>query len=175
MEALVCRSLGDPTIPPDSTPTTALTVIKTHPIPKLTSPSSVLVKIKSTSLNYANYLQVLGKYQEKFALPFVPGSDYSGVVVSVGDKVAKFKVGDFVCSFAGMGSFAQFIVADEKDLVSGWVWNLVHAGALPVAYGTSHVALVHRANLKAGQVETHFEWGSLAEVKLTLDVAPLLE
>nr|GEV95501.1 quinone oxidoreductase-like protein 2 homolog [Tanacetum cinerariifolium] len=116
MEALVCRSLGDPTIPPDSTPTTALTVTKTHPIPKLTSPSSVLVKIKSTSLNYANYLQVLGKYQEKFALPFVPGSDYSGVVVSVGDKVAKFKVGDSVCSFAGMGSFAQFIVADEKDL-----------------------------------------------------------
>ncbi|GKF72619.1 hypothetical protein Tco_0208733, partial [Tanacetum coccineum] len=30
--------------------------------------------------------------------------------------------------------------------------DLVHAGALPVAYGTSHVALVHRANLKAGQV-----------------------
>ncbi|GKD73457.1 quinone oxidoreductase-like protein 2 [Tanacetum coccineum] len=152
MEALVCRSLGDPTIPPDSTLTTALTVTKTHPIPKLTSPSSVLVKIKSTSLNYANYLQVLGKYQEKFALPFVPGSDYSGVVVSVGDKVAKFKVGDCVCSFAGMGSFAQFIVADEKDLYGvpdGC--DLVHAGALPVAYGTSHVALVHRANLKAGQ------------------------
>ncbi|GJT58111.1 quinone oxidoreductase-like protein 2 [Tanacetum coccineum] len=31
--------------------------------------------------------------------------------------------------------------------------DLVHAGALPVAYGTSHVALVHRANHKAGQVE----------------------
>nr|GEU55122.1 hypothetical protein [Tanacetum cinerariifolium] len=30
--------------------------------------------------------------------------------------------------------------------------DLVHVGSLPVAYGSSHVALVHRANHKAGQV-----------------------
>lgn len=30
--------------------------------------------------------------------------------------------------------------------------DLVDAGALPVAFGTSHVALVHRAQLKSGQV-----------------------
>lgn len=30
--------------------------------------------------------------------------------------------------------------------------DLVAAGALPVAFGTSHVALVHRANLTSGQV-----------------------
>ncbi|GKA39857.1 kinase-like domain, phloem protein 2-like protein [Tanacetum coccineum] len=41
MEALICRNHGDPTIPPDSTPTTALTITTTHPIPKLKSPSSV--------------------------------------------------------------------------------------------------------------------------------------
>jgi hypothetical protein len=30
--------------------------------------------------------------------------------------------------------------------------DLAAAGALPVAFGTSHLALVHRAQLKAGQV-----------------------
>ena len=30
--------------------------------------------------------------------------------------------------------------------------DLVAAGAVPVAFGTSHVALVHRANLSSGQV-----------------------
>lgn len=30
--------------------------------------------------------------------------------------------------------------------------DLVAAGALPVAFGTSHVALLHRANLTSGQV-----------------------
>lgn len=116
MEALLCRSLGDPTTPPDSSETTALTVSKSHPIPKLNSPTSIRVRIKSTSVNYANYLQILGKYQEKFALPFVPGSDYSGIVESVGAEVTKFKVGDRVCGVTGLGSFAQFIVAEEKDL-----------------------------------------------------------
>lgn len=38
----------------------------------------------------------------------------------------------------------RFSVPDGCDLVA--------AGALPVAFGTSHLALVHRAELKAGQV-----------------------
>lgn len=116
MKALVCRNLGDPTTPPDSTQTTALTISTTHPIPKLNSPTSIRVQIISTSLNYANYLQVLGKYQEKFDLPFIPGSDYSGIVESIGPNVTKFKVGDRVCSVANVGTFAQFIVAEEKEL-----------------------------------------------------------
>ncbi|KAF9595129.1 hypothetical protein IFM89_037229 [Coptis chinensis] len=94
-----------------------------------------------------------GQYQEKPTLPFVPGSDYSGVIESVGAHVSKFKVGDRVCSFAALGTFAHFIVADQNDLFlipDGC--DLVTAGALPVAFGTSHVALVHRAQLGSGQV-----------------------
>ncbi|KAF5198221.1 Quinone oxidoreductase-like protein [Thalictrum thalictroides] len=151
MEALLCKSLGDPTQPISST--SPISISTTHPIPELNSPTSIRIRVKATSLNYANYLQILGKYQEKFPLPFVPGSDYSGVVDAVGNKVSKFKIGDKVCSFAGTGSFAQFIVADENDLFlvpDGC--DLLTAGALPVAYGTSHVALVHRAQLGPGQV-----------------------
>lgn len=116
MEALVCRKLGDPTTSALSDENSPVVLSKNHPIPPLNSPTSVRVQIKATSLNYANYLQILGKYQEKLPLPFVPGSDYSGVVVAVGSKVSKFRVGDRVCSFAGDGSFAQFIVADESRL-----------------------------------------------------------
>ncbi|CAN6467543.1 unnamed protein product [Victoria cruziana] len=127
MDALVCRELGDPTLPiSDSSP---LRLSNDHPIPELSSTTSVRVRVRATSLNYANYLQILG----------------SGV--------RKFKVGDRVCSFAPLGSFAAFIVAEERDLYlvpDGC--DLVAAGALTVAFGTSHVALVHRANLTAGQV-----------------------
>ncbi|KAM0953839.1 putative NADPH:quinone reductase [Dioscorea sansibarensis] len=152
MEALVCEKLGDPVVPITS-PASPMTLAKTHPIPSLTSRTSVRVRIHATSLNYANYLQILGKYQEKPPLPFIPGSDYSGVVEAVGDAVSRFKVGDRVCSFVGLGSFAEFIVADEKDLlIVPEGCDLLAAGALPVAFGTSHVALVHRAQLKVGQV-----------------------
>lgn len=115
MEALVCRKLGDPTQDPNN-PGSPIVLEKNKPIPELKSPTAVRVRIKATSLNYANYLQILGSYQEKVPLPFVPGSDYSGIVDAVGTAVSKFKVGDPVCSFAGLGSFAQFIVVDETEL-----------------------------------------------------------
>lgn len=125
MEALLCEKLGDPVVPITS-PASPITLAKTHPIPSLTSPTSVRVRVHATSLNYANYLQILGKYQEKPPLPFIPGSDYSGVVEAVGEAVSRFKVGDRVCSVAGLGSFAEFIVDDEKDLWVYLVWFPVH-------------------------------------------------
>ncbi|XP_031108267.1 quinone oxidoreductase-like protein 2 homolog [Ipomoea triloba] len=152
MEALVCRKIGDPTIRPNSDDS-PLAFSTSHPIPELASPSSVRVRVKATSLNFANYLQVQGLYQEKPPLPFIPGSDYSGIVDAVGPKVTKFRAGDRVCTFAALGSFAEFIVADESDLFrvpDGC--DLVEAAALPVAYGTSHVALAYRAQLRQNQV-----------------------
>lgn len=149
----MCRKLGDPTLTSVSEVNSPIELSTTHPIPELNSPTAVRVRVKATSLNYANYLQIMGKYQEKPPLPFIPGSDYSGVVESVGPNVSKFKIGDAVCSFAALGSFAQFIVVDETELFrvpEGC--DLIAAGALPVAFGTSHVALVHRAHLSVGQV-----------------------
>ncbi|KAG6468172.1 hypothetical protein ZIOFF_072743 [Zingiber officinale] len=152
MEALLCTKLGDPTVAiSDSSP---IVVSRSHPVPAIASPTSVRVRIAATSLNYANYLQILGRYQEKLPLPFVPGSDYSGVVESVGSAVSTVKIGDKVCSLATSDSFCEFIVTDEKELrfLVPDGCDLVAAGALPVAYGTSHLALVHRAQLKPGQV-----------------------
>ncbi|CAI0552236.1 unnamed protein product [Linum tenue] len=151
MEALVCEKLGDPaTAIGEGSP---IVLRKNHPVPPLDSPTAVRVRVKATSLNFANYLQVLGKYQEKPPLPFIPGSDYAGVVDAVGSGVSLFKVGDHVCSFAALGSFAQFIVADQSELyLVPKECDLVAAAALPVAFGTSHIALVHRAQLGPGQV-----------------------
>lgn len=115
MEALLCRKLGDPTVSLEDNDS-PIVLSKNHPIPQLDSPTAVRVRIKATSLNFANYLQILGKYQEKPSLPFIPGSDFSGYVDAVGPKVSNFRVGDPVCSFAGLGSFAQFIVVDESQL-----------------------------------------------------------
>ena len=68
-------------------------------------------------------------------------------------KVSNFKVGDPVCSFTARGLFAEFIVVDQTELLrvpEGC--NLAAAGVLPVAFGTSHVALIHRVNLSSGLV-----------------------
>ncbi|PIN18685.1 Zinc-binding oxidoreductase [Handroanthus impetiginosus] len=141
MEALICRNLGDPILAENA----PLILSCTHPIPQINSPTAVRIRIIATSLNFSIYLQILGKYQEKPPLPFIPGSDHSGTVEAVGHSVTKFEIGDPVCGFAAVGSFAEYLVPKGCDLVA--------AGALLVSYGTSHMALVHRAQLHAGQLE----------------------
>lgn len=118
MDALVVRRLGDPTLAPGGEASPFAPVTGDHPAPALASPTSVRVRVAATSLNFATYLQVQGKYQERPALPFVPGSDYAGFVDAVGPAVRRFRPGDRVCGLAAVGSFADLIVADEKQL---WV------------------------------------------------------
>ena len=47
-------------------------------------PGQVLIEIKAASLNFPDLLIVQNKYQMKPPLPFVPGSEYAGVVQAVG-------------------------------------------------------------------------------------------
>ncbi|MBA0851298.1 hypothetical protein Goshw_017256, partial [Gossypium schwendimanii] len=98
IEALLCKKLGDPasaSVGNESEPSSSpIEVIRNYPIPQLNSPTAVRVRVKATSLNYANYLHILGKYQEKPPSLFIPGSDYAGTIDVVDSTVTKFKVGD---------------------------------------------------------------------------------
>jgi len=52
----------------------------------------VLIEIQAASLNFPDLLIVQNKYQMKPALPFVPGSEYAGVVRAVGEGVKHLQV-----------------------------------------------------------------------------------
>ena len=72
----------------------------------------VLIAIKAASLNFPDLLIVQNKYQIKPPLPFVPGSEYAGVVEAVGDGVTHLKVGDAVAAFGGTGGFGTHACVD---------------------------------------------------------------
>uniref|UniRef100_A0A0C9S3T7 TSA: Wollemia nobilis Ref_Wollemi_Transcript_28380_1602 transcribed RNA sequence n=1 Tax=Wollemia nobilis TaxID=56998 RepID=A0A0C9S3T7_9CONI len=151
MQALLCKKLGDPTGPISET--SSIVISTDHPIPPLKTPTSVLIRVKAVSVNYGTVLQLMGKYQEKPPLPFVPGADFSGVVEATGEAVSRVNVGDTVCCLADGGSYSEKAVVEENRvfLVPPGC-DMVAAGGLPVAFGTSHVGLVYRAALKPGQV-----------------------
>ena len=65
----------------------------------------VRIAIRAASLNFPDLLIVQNKYQMKPPLPFVPGSEYAGVVEAVGEGVTHLKVGDAVAAFGGTGGF----------------------------------------------------------------------
>lgn len=153
MRALVCKKLGDPTLPLGSKDAPLL-LDEAHPEPgPLPGGKAVRIRVAAGSLNFADALTVLGKYQEKPPLPFILGSEISGIVTEVGPAVTGVTVGDHVVAVVGTGGYADEVIADEASVfkVPNGV-NLHAAAGLPVAFGTAHVGLVHRAGLRAGQV-----------------------
>ena len=112
----------------------------------------VLLKIHAASLNFPDLLIVQNKYQIKPALPFVPGSEYAGVVEAVGQGVPHLKIGQAVACLSGTGGFATHTLAPAAlcmPLPPGF--PLVDAAAFIMIYATSHHALLDRAQLKAGE------------------------
>ncbi|NML46064.1 NADPH:quinone oxidoreductase family protein [Ramlibacter sp. G-1-2-2] len=112
----------------------------------------VLVRIEAASLNFPDLLIVQNKYQMKPPLPFVPGSEYAGVVEAVGEGVKHLQVGQHVACLSGTGGFATHTLAPAAlcmPLPPGFPF--VDAAAFIMIYATSHHALVDRAQLKAGE------------------------
>ena len=112
----------------------------------------VLIEIKAASLNFPDLLIVQNKYQIKPPLPFVPGSEYAGVVAAVGEGVTNVKVGQSVACLSGTGGFATHTIAPAA-LVMPLPRGFAHvdAAAFIMTYATSHHALLDRGQLKAGE------------------------
>jgi NADPH2:quinone reductase len=112
----------------------------------------VRVAIHAASLNFPDLLIVQNKYQTKPPLPFVPGSEYAGVIEALGDGVTHLKVGDAVAAFGGSGGFATHAVvaaALVMPLPPGFAFD--DAAAFVLTYGTTHHALLDRGALQAGE------------------------
>ena len=112
----------------------------------------VRVAIRAASLNFPDLLIVQNKYQMKPPLPFVPGSEYAGVVDAVGAGVAHLKVGDAVAAFTGTGGFGTHAVVKAAlvmPLPEGFAFD--DAAAFVLTYATTHHALLDRAALRAGE------------------------
>ena len=112
----------------------------------------VLIAIKAASLNFPDLLIVQNKYQTKPPLPFVPGSEYAGVVQAVGEGVKHLQVGQNVACLSGTGGFGTHTIAPAAlclALPDGF--SHVDAAAFIMIYATSWHALMDRAQLKAGE------------------------
>ena len=119
------------------------------PVPQA---GEVLIEIKAASLNFPDLLIVQNKYQTKPPLPFVPGSEYAGIVRALGEGVKHLNVGQHVACLSGTGGFATHTIAPAAlcmPLPDGF--GFVDAAAFIMIYATSHHALVDRAQLKAGE------------------------
>ncbi|MFO1423790.1 MAG: NADPH:quinone oxidoreductase family protein [Candidatus Competibacteraceae bacterium] len=155
MKAIVCHEL------------TGVNGLSLEDVPVPTpAPGQVRVRVRACGVNFADSLITRGQYQVQPQPPFSPGFEVAGEVLEVGEGVTRFKAGDRVIAITPHGGYAEQVVVNVNRCVAmpaAMPWE--HGAAFPVVFGTSHVALWHRARLRAG--ETLVVHGASGGVGLT--------
>lgn len=141
MKAILCKSWGLPE-----------TLVVEELPDVVPGPGEIAIDVQAAGVNFPDVLVIQNKYQFKPELPFTPGSELAGIVRAVGEGVTQFKQGDKVLAFVSQGAFAQQIAVPAKmamPMPPGLDFDT--AAAVTLTYGTSHHAVVDRAQLKAGE------------------------
>ena len=126
------------------------------PDPKLGG-EDVLVEVHAAGVNLLDSKIRDGEFKLllPYRPPFVLGHDVAGVVVRVGASVKQFKPGDEVYARPAdhrIGTFAEFIAVDEKDLaLKPRELTMEEAASIPLVGLTAWQALMEVAKLKKGQ------------------------
>lgn len=122
-------------------------VDRPQPTPR---PGELGVRIRAAALNFADTLIVDGTYQDLPALPVTLGLELAGEVDALGPEVVGFARGDRVAIYSGHGGMAEYgVFPSERAVKIPDTMPFTDAAAFQIAYGTSHVALAHRARLQA--------------------------
>jgi NADPH2:quinone reductase len=140
MRAAVCREYG----PPEAVK------VEEFALPPVGN-EQVRVRVHAAAVNFPDVLIAANQYQISVPTPFVPGSEFAGVVLEVGADVAPIGVGDRVFGTAIAGAFAEEIIVQASALtpIPDGVDERV-AAAFGVAHRTAYHVLRSVARVGAG-------------------------
>jgi len=119
--------------------------------------NDVLIEIHAAGLNLLDSKIKTGEFKLilPYKLPLILGHDVAGIVIKIGSKVTKFKVGDEVYSRPSdfrIGTFAEFIAIDQEDVAhKPKNISMEEAASIPLVALTVWQALVENAKLRKGQ------------------------
>lgn len=116
------------------------------------SANELLIRVLAASINPHDYKVVLGEFKklDRLKLPAPVGSDFSGVVVSVGQDVLDIGVGDAVYGIAD-GALAEYCsVAAASVAKKPKPLTFVEAASLPLVGTTTIQAFDRIGGIKAG-------------------------
>ena len=112
--------------------------------------NEALVKIAAAGVNFIDVYFREGRY--KAAIPFIPGQEAAGEVVSAGSAVTSFKPGDRVAYAMVQGSYAEYAAVPVDRLVKiPEPVSYQHAAAAMLQGMTAHYLCYSTYPLKQGE------------------------
>lgn len=136
------------------------------------APGEILISVKATSINPFDWSIREGYLRDYVGLPFMLGSDISGVIEALGEGVEGWKVGESVYGMKGMrgGGYAEYTTVLPSEIgLKPRTLSFVQAAAVPHAALTAWHALFTHGNIQAGQrVLVHAAAGGVGHFAIQL-------
>ena len=141
VRAAVCAEYGPPEI-------VEIRDLPSQPL----APGQVRVRVGAAAVNFPDVLLVANKYQISVPPPFVPGSEYAGVVTEIAGDTGEFIVGDRVTGTSLVGAFTEEVVAPAASLkaIPDGIDDRT-AASFGVAHRTAYHTLRSVARLQPGE------------------------
>ena len=122
-----------------------------RPVPRPTH-GEVLIKVAAAGLNGADLLQRLGRYSMPPGAPDVLGLEAAGEIVTVGEGVTQWEVGEPVCALLIGGGYADYVaVPAVQCLPVPRGLTAIEAAALPEVAITVWLNVFELAALAPGE------------------------
>lgn len=132
-------------------------------------PGQIEVSVTATSINFADVLNVYGRYSS-FEGRQELGVDFAGVVTAVGEGVTQHQVGDRVGGMTPTGAWRSFVVVDA-NLAATLPAEVPdrEAAAVPGAHVTAWYGLHELARISAGdKVLIHSGTGGVGQAAIAI-------
>ena len=114
--------------------------------------NEVCIEVKAIGLNFADVFTIMGLYRAAPKENFIPGLEFSGVVIDKGKNAENVNVGDKIMGSIRFGSYTTHINIDHRYVIKlpgGWSFE---DGASFIVQGlTAYYALVPLGNIKPNQ------------------------
>jgi len=122
------------------------------PLPPL-RPGEVMIRVEAAGVNRPDVLQRVGAYPAPPGASPIPGLEVSGEIVSLGEGVSGWAIGDQVCALTAGGGYAQYVaVCGTHCLRLPGGFDHLRAAALPETFFTVWHNVFQRGGLKADEV-----------------------
>ncbi len=114
-------------------------------------PDQVLIRVRAAGVAFPEVLQSRGLYQMKPDLPFTPGAEIAGEVISAPEGSGLVE-GDRVAALCLLGGFAEEVVAPVSETFKlPDAISFEQGASIIFNYGTAYFALVERGGLQSGE------------------------
>jgi NADPH:quinone reductase-like Zn-dependent oxidoreductase len=144
---------------------------------KLRAPQAdeIVVCVEAAAINPLDLKIIAGYMEQVFPIerPYVPGTDFSGVVESVGAQATHLKAGDRVVGRTAPGAGGalakQVVIAASGVVLMPPGMSFEQGAALPTVFGTASQALFDIGELKQGEtVLIHAAAGGVGSMAVQL-------